>query len=320
MRLMITVSDARTGSASNVLLEADESAPLTGIVPQLAAAVAADLHPGALSLAVDGRIVPMSEPLSTAGMREGSSVVVGTRDALTAWETTPEDALVQLRVVSGDGAGTALHAWRGITTIGSSADAALRIDDRSRLAAIELVVDIAGADSVTVRPAGAETAATLDGEAIAASTSPTPWPLGGQLSIAGRLIELALPDDDLAAFVPSEQGGGIDYNRPPRILPPESATSLRLPAPPRDLPARPLPIIAALMPLVMAAGSAILLRNYFFLIIAALSPVMLIGNYLMSKRSGKKSRRARCRGSGSAAVPTPTTCASGWAPRRSPRA
>jgi len=299
---MITVSDARTGSASNVLLEAEESAPLAGIVPQLAAAVAADLHSadlhsadlhsGALALAVDGRIVPMSEPLSTAGMREGSSVVVGTRDALTAWETTPEDALVQLRVVSGEGAGTTLHAWRGTTTIGSSAEAALRIDDRSRLAAIELVVDIAGADSVTVRPAGAETAASLDGEAIPASSSPTPWPIGGQLSIAGRLIELALPDDDLAAFVPSEQGGGIDYNRPPRILPPESATSLRLPAPPRDLPARPLPILAALMPLAMAGGSALLFHSYGFLLIAALSPVLLVVNYVMSKRSGKKSRRA----------------------------
>jgi len=285
---MITVSDARTGSASNIMLEADESAPLTGIVPQLAALIAADVHGGPLSLLVDGRIVPMSEPLSTAGMREGSSVVIGARDALSGWETTPEDALVQLRVVSGDGAGTTLHAWRGVTTIGSSADAVLRIDDRSRPAPIELLVDIAGADSVTVRPAGASTAATLDGVAIAAST---PWPVGAQLSIAGRLIELALPDDDLAAFVPSAEGGGIDYNRPPRILPPESTTSLRLPAPPRDQPARPLPILAALAPLAMAGGSALLFHSYGFLLIAALSPVMLIVNYAMSKRSGKKSRR-----------------------------
>ena len=286
---MITVSDARTGSASDVLLEADESDPLTEIVPKLAAAVAADLPSRTLGLLVDGRIVPMTEPLSTAGLREGSSVVVGTREALTAWETTPEDALVQLRVVSGEGAGTSVHAWRGIVTIGSSADAALRIDDRSRLAAIELVVDVAGADSVTVRPAGDATTATLDGGPIAASM---PWPVGGQVAIAGRLIELALPDDDLAAFVPSEQGGGIDYNRPPRILPPESATALRLPAPPRDQKVRPLPILGAVLPLVIAGASALLLKNYYFLLIAALSPVTLVANYLTEKRTGKKSRRA----------------------------
>jgi len=289
MRLMITVSDARTGSASNVLLDADEASPLAHVVPGLANAVAADVGASALAMVVDGRVVPMTGPLSTAGLREGSSVVIGERSAIGAYETTPDDALVQLRIVSGEGAGTALHAWRGIVTIGSAEDAALRIDDRFRVAATELIVEIAGADAVTVRPAGSTTDATLDGAAITASM---PWPVGAQVGIAGRLIELAMPDDDLAAFVPSEQGGGIDYNRPPRILPPESATSLRLPAPPRDLPARPLPIIAALMPLVMAAGSAILLHNYYFLIIAALSPVMLIGNYVMSKRSGKKSRRA----------------------------
>ncbi|HEY4225152.1 MAG TPA: FtsK/SpoIIIE domain-containing protein [Pseudolysinimonas sp.] len=290
MRLMISVSDARTGSASDVLLEAEESAALTEIVPKLAAAVGADPGGSALALLVDGRVVPMTEPLTTAGMREGSSVVIGPRAALAAWETTPEDALVQFRIVSGEGAGTTLHAWRGIVTIGSSPDAALRIDDRSRIAPIELVVDIAGADSVTVRPAGAETAATLDGDEIAASVA-TAWPAGGQISIAGRLIELARPDDDLAAFVPSEQGGGIDYNRPPRILPPETSTSLRLPAPPRDQKARPLPILAAILPLVIAGASALLLKNYYFLLIAALSPVTIVANYLTDKRTGKKSRR-----------------------------
>ena len=290
MRLMITVSDARTGSASDVLIDATESVPLATIVPRLAAAVAADVGGAATAMVVDGRLVPLTEPLSTAGMHEGSSVVVGVRDAVAAYETTAEDALVQFRIVSGEGAGTTLHAWRGTITIGSGPEASLRIDDRFRAAAIDLVVDIATADDVTVRSAGESTTATLDGEAITAST---PWKQGGQLALAGRLIELATPDDDLAAFVPSAEGGGIDYNRPPRILPPEASTSLRLPAPPPDQPARPLPIIAALMPLAMAAGSAILLRNYYFLIIAALSPVMLVVNHVMSKRSGKKSRRTQ---------------------------
>ena len=290
MRLMITVSDARTGSASTVLLDADESAPLSDIVPRLATAAAADVHGAATALVVDGRVVPLAEPLSTAGLREGSSVAVGSREAVSAYETSPEDALVQFRIVSGDGAGTTLHAWRGAVTIGSSTEASLRIDDRFRAAAIELVVEVAGADEVTVRPAGESSAATLDGAAI---DGPTPWPLGAQLALAGRLIELAVPDDDLAAFVPSAGGGGIDYNRPPRILPPEASTSLRLPAPPPDQPARPLPILAALLPLGMAAGSAILLHNFYFLIIAALSPLLLVGNYFLSKRTGKKSRRAQ---------------------------
>jgi S-DNA-T family DNA segregation ATPase FtsK/SpoIIIE len=284
------VSDARTGSASNVLLTADEAAPLADVVPRLAAAVSADAPRAAMSVVVDGRIVALTEPLVAAGLREGSSVVVGPRDAVAAYETTPEDALVQFRIVSGEGAGTTLHAWRGEVTIGSGPDAALHIDDRFRAAPIDLIVDIETADDVTVRPAGESTAATLDGEAIAAST---PWRLGGQLALAGRLIELAVPDDDLAAFAPSPEGGGIDYNRPPRILPPEASTSLRLPAPPPDQPARPLPILGAVLPLVIAGASAVLLHNFYFLMIAALSPVSLVANYFSNKRSGKKSRRVQ---------------------------
>ncbi|MDP9026137.1 MAG: FtsK/SpoIIIE domain-containing protein, partial [Actinomycetota bacterium] len=290
MRLMITVSDARTGAAGNVLLEAEESSALTEIVPRLADAVGLTRGSQALALVVDGRVVPMTEPLSTAAIREGSWVVIGERAALAPYETTPEDALVQFRIVSGDGAGTSLHAWRGMVTIGSSPESTLFLDDRFRVAALELLVDIAGADSVTVRPAGASTAATLDGAEITAST---PWAVGAQLAIAGRLIELALPDDDLAAFVPSPEGGGIDYNRPPRILPPDASTALRLPSPPPDEPSRPLPILAALAPLLIAAASAIFLKSYYFLLIAALSPITMVANYLSSRRSGKKSHRQR---------------------------
>ncbi|MBW4031252.1 MAG: hypothetical protein HIU88_01145 [Acidobacteria bacterium] len=43
MRLLITVSDARTGSPSRILLDADGSTPLSEIVPRLAHAVAADV-------------------------------------------------------------------------------------------------------------------------------------------------------------------------------------------------------------------------------------------------------------------------------------
>ena len=290
MRLLITVSDARAGSPSRILLDADGSTPLSEIVPRLAHAVAADVDANSakLSLVVDGRAVATVGSLTSAGLRDGSSVIIGTRDALAPYETTPDESLVELRVVSGEGAGIALHAWRGTFTIGCGADASLRIDDRFRVADTELIVDVASADSVTVRPAGAETTATLDGVAITAST---PWAVGAQLGIADRLIELAGPDDDLAATVPSDDGAGTDYNRPPRILPPESATSLRLPAPPRDEPVRPLPLLAALLPLVVAGASAFLFHSYYFLLFAALSPVTMVANYLSGKRSGKKSRR-----------------------------
>lgn len=290
MRVLLTVSDAATGAGGTVLIDADGSTPLAEIVPALANAVAADLHTSSPAIVVDGRPVSTSDALETAGMHDGSSVVVGSRAAIAAYETTPEDALVQFRIVSGEGAGTILNAWRGAVVIGSSPEASLRIDDRYRVAPHELIAEIAGSDSVTVRPAGAATVATLDGVEIAAST---PWMPGQQLVLADRLIELRLPDDDLAAFVPSPDGAGIDYNRPPRILPPGSRTSLRLPAPPHDGGARPLPILAAILPLFVAGGTALAFHSFAFLALAALSPVMLVSNYFLDKRRGTKSRRVQ---------------------------
>ena len=132
MRLMITVSDARTGSAEQraagrrrgVTARRDRaptrampSPPTWEHAPWPWSSTGADVPDH--RAAVDG-----------GPAREGSSVVIGERSALSAYETTPEDALVQFRIVSGEGSGTALHAWRGIVTIGSSADASLRIDDR----------------------------------------------------------------------------------------------------------------------------------------------------------------------------------------------
>jgi S-DNA-T family DNA segregation ATPase FtsK/SpoIIIE len=290
MRVLLTVSDAAGGAASTVLIDADPATPLAEVVPTLARAVAADLRTDSPAIVVDGRAVNISDALGTAGMHDGSSVIVGARSAIAAYETTPEDALVQFRIVSGEGAGTTLNAWRGTVVIGSSERASLRIDDRYRVAPLELIAEIAGADSVTVRPAGDATAATLDGVAVAASMT---WMPGQQLALADRLIELRLPDDDLAAFVPSPDGAGIDYNRPPRILPPESRTALRLPAPPHDGGARPLPILAAILPLFIAGGSALAFHSYAFLALAALSPVMLVANYLTDKRRGRKSHRAQ---------------------------
>lgn len=230
MRALVTVSGARGASEERVLVEADGSAPLEQVLPELAGIVAADLHRGPLAAVVDGRFVPVTDGLDAARLRDGSVITLGPRGEVAAHETRTDDSLVELRIVSGPDAGTVAPAWRGSVVIGSAPDATLRIDDAVRLGPAELVVDIETSDLVTVRAAGAGTTALLDGTAI--TPDPVAWPLGGQVELAGRLIELATPDLGDAALQPSADGAGLDYNRPPRILPPESETSLRLPAPP----------------------------------------------------------------------------------------
>ncbi|MCF3123815.1 cell division protein FtsK [Streptomyces arenae] len=116
-----------------------------------------------------------------------------------------------------------------------------------------------------------------------------PWPLGAQVAVGNTLFELVRYAPPNAALKWSEDGAGLDYNRPPRLRPPERQTTFRLPTPPREFEARPLPWLMALFPLVGAVVAAMIFNRWYYLIMAGLSPIMLFGNYFMDKKHGRKS-------------------------------
>ena len=72
--------------------------------------------------------------------------------------------------------------------------------------------------------------ATLDREPLEAGP---PWRPGQLIAVGGTLLGLAPYEPPDAALHPSEDGAGIDFNRPPRLLPPHRATKFQLPAPAR---------------------------------------------------------------------------------------
>ncbi|MGW0530966.1 FtsK/SpoIIIE domain-containing protein [Streptomyces sp. NPDC003032] len=115
------------------------------------------------------------------------------------------------------------------------------------------------------------------------------WPLGAQIALGNTLLELSRYSPPNAALKWSEDGAGLDYNRPPRLRPPERQTTFRLPSPPREFEARPLPWLMALFPLVGAVVAAMIFNRWYYLIIAGLSPIMLFGNYFMDKKHGRQS-------------------------------
>ncbi|MEU1128413.1 FtsK/SpoIIIE domain-containing protein [Streptomyces sp. NPDC005900] len=121
------------------------------------------------------------------------------------------------------------------------------------------------------------------------------WPLGAQLALGNTLLELTRYSPPDAALKWSEDGAGLDYNRPPRLRPPERQTTFRLPSPPREFEARPLPWLMALFPLVGAVIAAMIFNRWYYLIMAGLSPIMLFGNYFMDKKHGRKSHAKQVR-------------------------
>ncbi|MFI1393698.1 FtsK/SpoIIIE domain-containing protein [Streptomyces sp. NPDC020681] len=293
MQLRITVVDS-VGDAFDVHLEADPQTPVAAVAQALAQA-GGDAEPlSGPSLIVEGKGVDPESTLQDSPLRDAAVVHLARPQRGLAKEP---DGLVEVRVVGGTGAGTVHRLDMGEYEIGTASDGTVRVG-RSRPAnrAARLRVGPGGRCTLLAHLGGSPL--ELDREDI---DGDTPWPAGAQLSLGapgGSLLELVLPQRPDAAVQPSEDGGGLDYNRPPRLLPPKPETRFRLPSPPGEPEKRPLPYIAAIVPLLMAAGGVLIFGRLSALLFGLLSPVAVIGSYVMSRRSGKESyatRLAKCK-------------------------
>lgn len=109
------------------------------------------------------------------------------------------------------------------------------------------------------------------------------WPPGGALVVGDVVLELALPADPDASLSPSPGGVTLDYNRPPRLLPPPRQTEFRLPHEPRKPDKEPLPWAISLAPMIMGGAMFYFTRSPFSLMIMVLSPLMMISRYRSTK-------------------------------------
>ncbi len=285
VRLTFTVVDPLAQQRADVVLDTEPQVSAS----RVGAALARLLRPGsrATTLYVEGTAVDPQLPLSASPLRDG--VLVSLDDP--AGCPRPEPAgLVEIRVVSGPDTGGVFRLDSGVTNLGvvtnlgGDPQAAVGIEDPS-LPAIAVTVEIAADGTATVTPRP-DLPTWLDGQRL---TGPAPWPLSGQLAVGWTLFELAVPAPPDAA-VQSSDDGGLNYNRPPRLRPPSRTTRFRMPPPPTQGERRPLPILMAIVPLVLAVAMVFLNHGALsYLGFALLSPVMVVGNYVTDRRSGRKS-------------------------------
>ncbi|KPI16564.1 cell division FtsK/SpoIIIE [Actinobacteria bacterium OK074] len=303
MRLTLTVVDPLGGAHADVVLDADPESSLGDIAKELAAQVGyrggAQVIPigqhhtatgGAPVAYVDGYPVDPSATIATSPLREGA--VVSLHDPAGCLPGEPT-GLVELRVASGPAAGAVHRLGIGRYDIGSGGASYIRVDDPELPArALTLSVSADGTCQVSVQGGemGGDMKVTLDGESLAPPGADSPaWPLGGQVAVGNTLFELDRYVPPNAALKWSDDGSGLDYNRPPRLAPAERQTRFRLPSPPRDFEARPLPWLMAVTPLVGAIVSVMMFHRWYYLIMAGLSPLILFANYFMDKKHGRKS-------------------------------
>lgn len=239
---------------------------------------------GAPLVYVDGYAVDPSATVVGSPLREGAVVSLQDPSGCLPGEPT---GLVELRVVGGPGAGFVHRLGVGKYDIGSGPAAYVRIED-PEVDARALTLSVATDGTCKVAVHSDKEGVTLDGESVQERDGDD-WPLGAQIAVGNSLVELARYAPPNAALKWSEDGVGLDYNRPPRLRPAERQTNFRLPSSPRDYEARPLPWLMALTPLVGAVVAVMVFGRWYYLIMAGLSPILLFANYFNDKKHGRKS-------------------------------
>jgi DNA segregation ATPase FtsK/SpoIIIE, S-DNA-T family len=299
VRLFLTVVDPYSGQRADTVIEASDQTPVGEIARELrqhvgAQSPAAAHMPAAQwggtgqdQLYVDGAPVDPRTTLFDSPLREGALVSLNHPSGCLPPEP---HGTVEVRVTCGPGAGAVHRLGIGRADIGSGQAVRIRLDDaKVPDRAAMLTVNANGA--CTLVPHNG-TPLTLDGVAQPES-GPVTWEFGSQLAVGDTLLELIPYQPPNAALRISEDGTGFDYNRPPRLLPPDRPTSFRLPREPKEREKRPLPWLMALLPIVGAVMMAMLRDRWIFLLIAFLSPVMVLGNFLMDRKKGRKSHATK---------------------------
>ncbi len=322
MRLALTVASPDNQRAADVMLDADPATPVVRIAAELGRYMGSDWtapgttpvssgRPGAnvlwfpgprshgsqalvspdpegpfaVPLYVAGQRVPHQLTLLESPIRDGAVLSLGSPEGCV----TPEPGgLVEVRVMSGPGAGSIYWLPAGQADIGSGGQADVRIwDDAIAPLALRIFVDGRGECQVAAYEG---IRAALDREPLAGGAQ---WHPGQVIAVGRSLLGLARYQPPDAALHPSADGLGLDFNRPPRLLPPARETRFQLPAPPPEPERRPLPLLMAAVPLVLGLAMAYFLHQVYLLAVAGLTPVMLLGSQLGERRHSRKAAARR---------------------------
>jgi S-DNA-T family DNA segregation ATPase FtsK/SpoIIIE len=125
----------------------------------------------------------------------------------------------------------------------------------------------------------------LDREPV---TGETEWEPGMVLGIGRQYFELTVVTAPDASLAPSAEGATMDFNRPPRLLPPQRKTEFSLPAVPNRPEKMPIPFLVVIAPVFMSGASYLFTHSPYTLLFAAMSPLMMVANFSSSRRMQKQ--------------------------------
>ncbi|MFJ3778868.1 FtsK/SpoIIIE domain-containing protein [Streptomyces sp. NPDC090075] len=262
--MTVSVRDPEVeGVSATVAVETEPSAQTGRFAAELARAVGyAGAAAGEPPLYIGATPVDPHTTLQGAGVRDGMDLGLG---APLPREPEPEGR-TEVRLVSGPGAGTVFRLVPGDYDIGSGPLCRIRLADGAPPLAARVRVRLDGGAELLMA-----NGALVDGKP---AQGPAPWREGSQLAVGDILLELTSRPTARAPLTPAQDGLGLEFNRPPRFLPPAAGAKFRLPAPPVKPDKRPIPLLPILLlPAGSAAIAIFVTHRWSFVFIALLSPI-----------------------------------------------
>ena len=260
-----------SGARADVVVHARAGACLADVRTSLLDRV---LPTGAAGrLGVAGAAVPPATLLGATPLVQGALLQVDGPDR-------PSPAALQLRVVSGYDAGRVHQLHPGAVEVGREGDARLLPDPSVSRRHCRL--DVAH-DGVTVHDLGSANGTWVDGERVeSAQLAP-----GALLRLGDARLLLARAPVDGPPPRPTGDGH-LAVDRPPRLQPARDVVQVVVPAPPPARERSPLPVLAVLVPLALGIVMWQVTGSTTFLLLTALSPVVLVGAAVTERRAGRR--------------------------------
>ncbi|REE98307.1 FtsK/SpoIIIE domain-containing protein [Thermomonospora umbrina] len=239
------------------------------------------------ALWMDGRMLdPQAQAVRE--LRDGAVVAVERRAAAATVFAEPT-GLVEVRVTGGPAAGAVHRLGLGTSTLGGGEDVDLSVADPGippRSLRITVQRAAGGASGVEVE-ASEQTVALLEGRRLEGRT---PWPFGALLMVGSTVLTVApstAPDTHLEPL----PGGGLAFNRPPRIGPAWRPRKLAVPRPPERGHRERLRLFGALLFSLFGLVMAYALGQWWWALFALSWPLIQVGEWASDRMYGRKSYR-----------------------------
>ncbi len=226
------------------------------------------------------RLLPPEAVIGEAWLTPGSSIaLVDETAAAGALPSLQDGASVTVTIVSGLGAGTSYVLGAGSHTLGRAPGCDIVVDDEF-MSKRHLRIDVGA--GVEVIDLGSANGLEVGGQLV-----PRLRVMGSQLVLAGS-TELHLDVRVQPAARREEASGPAMFNRSPRVEERYIGRTFGVPEVPRETDPQPFPLLAMLTPMLLGGAMFAVTQRPLTLLFVAMTPIMLVGNYITTKGRDKR--------------------------------